>query len=175
MLKASLSATLMALALAAAACSSGPSTPSGTPAQLLQKGINAESAGNFDLALTYYQAILTKQPSNVEALYDIGTVYQTRHQNTQAATWFRRAINVNPNFAPALYDLGIIVAATNPAGAIPLFQQAVNAQPSSSSAWFNLGVLLYRQGQIAQGRADLQHAISLNAALRTQIPPDVKL
>ena len=172
--KGPLAGVLVALSLTAAACS-GSSTPSGTPAQLLQKGINAESAGNYDLALTYYQAVLAKQPSNIDAIYDIGTVYQTRHQNTQAATWFRRAISVNPNFAPALYDLGIIVAATNPAGAIPLFQQAVDAQPTNANAWFNLGVLQYRQGQVAQGRASLERAISLNAALRAQVPPDVKL
>jgi tetratricopeptide (TPR) repeat protein len=171
----SVAAVLVALSVSAAACSSGPSTPSGTPNQLLEKGLSAQTAGNLDLALSYYHAVLSKQPSNVEALYDIGTVYQSRHQVTQAASWFRRAINVDPKFAPALYDLGYIEAANNPSEAITLFQEAVAAQPMNASAWFNLGVLLYRQGQVTQGRADLRHAISLNASLGAQVPSDVKL
>jgi tetratricopeptide (TPR) repeat protein len=173
--KGPLAAVLFVSALAAAACSSGPSTPSGTPVELLNKGLSAQNSGNLDLALSYYRAVLSKQPSNVDAIYDVGTVYQSRHQNTQAASWFNRALRVDSRFAPALYDLGIIVAATNPAGAIPLFQRAVDAQPTNANAWFNLGVLLYRQGQVTQGRVDIRHAISLNAALGPHVPSDVKL
>lgn len=165
-------AVLVAVCLSAAACSS---TPSGTPAQLIQRGLAAQQAGNLDQALTYYQAALAKQPRNVAALYDIGTVYQARNDTARAATWFQRAIGVNRNFAPALYDLGVIEAASNPSQAVILFQEAVDAQPSDASAWFNLGVLLYRQGQVTQGRADVNKAISLNAALASQVPSDVKL
>lgn len=165
-------AVLVAVCMTAAACSS---SPSGTPSQLIQKGLSAQQAGNLDQALTDYQAALAKQPKNVAALYDVGTVYQARNDTAQAASWFQRAISADQNFAPALYDLGVIEAATNPTHAITLFQQAVDADPGDSSAWFNLGVLLYRQGQVAQGRADIKKSISLNSALASQVPSDVKL
>lgn len=165
-------AALVAVCLSAAACSSGPS---GTPSQLIQKGLAAQQAGNLDQALADYQAALAKQPKNVAALYDIGTIYQARNQPSQAARWFQEAINADRNFAPALYDLGVIEATSNPSQAILLFQEAVDAQPSDASAWFNLGVLLYRQGQVAQGRADVRKAITLNAGLASQVPSDVKL
>jgi tetratricopeptide (TPR) repeat protein len=166
-------AVLVTVCLAAAACSS--STPSGTPAQLIQKGLAAQQAGNLDQALTDYQAALTTQPKNVAALYDVGTVYQARNDTSQAASWFQKAIAADRNFAPALYDLGVIEATSNPTQAIILFQEAVDAQPSDASAWFNLGVLRYRQGQVPLGRSDIQKAISLNSALASQVPSDVKL
>lgn len=165
-------AVLVSVCLSAAACSS---TPSGTPAQLIHRGLTAQQAGNLDQALTDYQAALAKQPNNVAALYDVGTVYQARNDTAQAASWFQRAITADRNFAPALYDLGVIEAASNPSHAIVLFQEAVDVEPSDASAWFNLGVLLYRQGQVAQGRTDVKKAISLNSALATQVPSDVKL
>ncbi len=163
------------LAGAVSACSSGPSAPQGSATQLLEDGLSAQHDGNLDLALADYQAVLSKEPSDVDAIFDVGTIYQARSQNSQAATWYERALKLQPNLSQALYNLAIIDTSSNPTEAVSLYQEDITVDASNASAWFNLGVILYRQGQQTDGRADIKHAISLNPALSSYVPSDINL
>lgn len=152
-----------------------PLDPSGTPTQLIEEGLTAQHVGNLTLAFADYQAVVTKQPNNVDAIFDIGTIYQARNQNGQAASWYERALKLEPNLSQALYNLAIIDTAGNPSAAVTLYEKDTTVDPSNAAAWFNLGVILYRQGQQTPGRADIQHAISLEPSLASDVPSDIKL
>jgi tetratricopeptide (TPR) repeat protein len=150
-------------------------TSADTADQLVAAGLAADSAGNQDLALRDFDAAAAKDPRNVYAHYDLGTIYQQRTATNEAAKEYREALLIDPKFADALYNMGVLETPIDPAGAIQYYIKDLGIQPTNASANFNLGVLLIDRGQTSRGYSYLETGIRLNPTLSADIPPGISV
>jgi tetratricopeptide (TPR) repeat protein len=63
-------------------------------------------SGDFDRAERIYQAVVTAQPNDSQALAGLGDVLRLRGDPWGAIDAYQRAIAVNPSYLPALLGLG---------------------------------------------------------------------
>ena len=63
--------------------------------------------GNLHKAEYMYREILSVQPSNAGAYYEIGNVLQDKGQLDEAVVFYRKTIELNPNFAGAYNNWAI--------------------------------------------------------------------
>jgi tetratricopeptide (TPR) repeat protein len=164
-----LGAALLALALVAAACSSG-GTPTSAANSDIAHGLSAESSGHTQQAINNFTAAAKADPTNPIPYYDLGVIYQQHLKDpAKAASAYNKAILAG-NYRPAIYNLAILESSSNPLAAANLYQELLKANPNDPNALFNLGLLLHAQGQTAQGQADISKAVLINPALKNRIP-----
>ena len=65
--------------------------------EALQKGIEAQKAGNFQEADMYYTAVLKAQPKHPEANHNIGVIGANAGKFEDALPFFKTALEVNSN------------------------------------------------------------------------------
>jgi hypothetical protein len=143
---------------------------SGTAQALLQDGIAADARGNLARARNDFGAILSVDPANTDAYFDLGVVDQKAGLSGLAATEYQQAFFLNPKFAPALFNLAILTSSTSPSKAIALYRQILTIKPSDPDTEFNLGILLLRNGQSAEGQTMLENAVHADPSLRSKLP-----
>jgi Flp pilus assembly protein TadD len=146
---------------------------SGSAQALLQEGITADARGNLPLARSDFGAILSVDPANVDAYFDLGVVDQKAGLSGLAATEYQQAFFLNPRFAPALFNLAILTTPTSPSKAIALYRQILTIKPGDANTEFNLGILLVRAGQSVEGQAMLENAIHTSPSLRSSLPTGI--
>jgi tetratricopeptide (TPR) repeat protein len=76
-----------------------------TPAGALVAANQAMGTHDFGHAEQIYQAILTSQPNDSQALSGLGDIARARGDNQGAIAAYRRAVSVNPSYLPALLGL----------------------------------------------------------------------
>ena len=152
-----------------AAC--GDSGASLSIKQSLAAGIAAQRAGNYSTATVDYAKVLSAEPKNAYALYDIGDVEQFQHQDAAAATHYQEALAVQPNFENALYNLAILNSKSHPAEAKALYLQVIALSPRDAVARLNLGRLLLLLGEKRSGDAQINLAVNLDPSLKGLTTP----
>jgi tetratricopeptide (TPR) repeat protein len=151
-------------------------TGGGTSAAgLVDQGIQAMRRGENDAAEAKFEAAIAKSPSDADADYDLGVLYQQHlHDQVLAAQYFSDALRIDASYTPALYDLALTETPSNPTEAIALYNKLVILSPNSADVLWNLGLLLVAQdSSSSQGHADLQKALSLDPRLAAHTPPGV--
>lgn len=173
-----LAALLVVGVLVFTGCSKSSSSKDKSPAsaqasqiaKLLQDGVNAQNQGQLDLARTKYEQVVSIDPTNKVAHYDLGVVYQTLKQNDQAAAEYGRAIAIDAKYTSALFNYAVLESNRNPAHAIELYRQLLAINPKDANVHFNLGLVLQANGQKTEGTQELDTAFALNPALRKRLP-----
>jgi Tfp pilus assembly protein PilF len=169
-------AAAIALALVLGACSSSskPGATGNTTAQdvkttakILQRGLQEQVAGNLTAAEKDFKDVISRDPKNKFAFYDLGLIYQTQKKSSDAEAQYRLALAIDPKFEVALYNLGILRANANDVtGAIDLYRRAIASNAKDANAHYNLGLLLRGQGKTQEGNAEVQTAVNLDKTLR---------
>jgi len=138
-------------------------------AALVTAGLAAQQARHLDQALHDYRAALAEDPHNAYAHYDLGTIEQSRHQNSAAQSDYEAAIAANPQLVGALFNLATLVSSTQPAQAAALYRRVIGLRPGDAAAHLNLGLALLRVHDSA-ATAELQAAIKLDPSLKSRVP-----
>jgi tetratricopeptide (TPR) repeat protein len=76
-----------------------------TPAGPLLAANQAMGVHDYSRAEQIYQAILTSQPGDSQALSGLGDIARARNDHQGAISAYRRAVAVNPSYLPALLGL----------------------------------------------------------------------
>jgi Tfp pilus assembly protein PilF len=163
----------LALGLVGAACSHGSSTSRATVADLLQAGLRAQTTGHASEAREDFALVVSKDPKNYIAWYDLGVIDQGRRAAQVAAQEYQRAIKLSPNYKPALFNLATLETSRNPTHAVDLYQRLLSLDPNDPNVNFNLGLLLIQEGQTAAGKAHLATALRIDPSLASRLPPGV--
>ena len=152
--------------------SSDSSKPqSGNAAAALAAGLQAEVLGDSATATAKFREVVSLDPKNKLAYYNLGLIEQTAKDVTAAESDYRKTLELDPKYAPALYNLGIIRAnAGGSVEAIDLYGRATVADPSFARAYLNLGLLLFDTGDKAGSAAALSKAVQLDPTLLARIP-----
>jgi tetratricopeptide (TPR) repeat protein len=158
-----------------AACCTSARTPSASTkpptspraiATLLNTALKEHVQGKTDDALSDYKAVIAADPGNEFAYYNVGLIYQTRKQWSNAETEYRLALGINERYAPALYNFALLRSHDgDTSGAIALYRQAVASSPRYANAHFNLGLLLLTAGKAPEGRAEIVAAVKFDPSL----------
>ncbi|KAI9834260.1 MAG: hypothetical protein M1819_003098 [Sarea resinae] len=85
--------------------------PSDTPVSSLVSSANANLAkGNYNDALTYFDAAITRDPQNYLTIFKRGATYLSLGKNAQASDDFDKVLKVKPDFEGALLQRARIKA-----------------------------------------------------------------
>ena len=79
------------------------------PSDARQIVVQAEAArakGDYDRALTLYQAAVDRNPSDTEAVHGLASVAYARRDLNGARAGYKRVLSINPSYIPALVGLG---------------------------------------------------------------------
>jgi tetratricopeptide (TPR) repeat protein len=162
-------AMLVVVLAALAAC--GKQSDTQVASDAFAAGYRAQVQGRPAEAITDYKLVLSKDPRNKLAYYDLGVAQQQLGQNTAAEASYRALLQLDPNYVAALYNLAILRTAPSPAEAEALYRHIISLQPNHTGAHLNLGFLLRTVGRVEEGNAELRTAVALDPSVAQRIPP----
>jgi Tfp pilus assembly protein PilF len=137
----------------------------------LQRGLEAQTAGDLAQAEKDYLDVLEADPDNLFAFYNLGLIAQTRGNNFEAEENYRKALSADPEFTPALFNLAIVRAALGaPEEAISLYRQVIALEPQNADAHLNLGFLLRETGRRKEGNDEIELAVEIDPGLTGSSP-----
>jgi Tfp pilus assembly protein PilF/peroxiredoxin len=106
-----------------------------------------------------FQQVLSTNPADVDALYNLGTLYLRSHAPDQARINLERALKLRPDYPEAWNNLGMLAAEQgNSEEAIRNFQRSLELRPNYGTALLNLGNLYRRQGDLVKAEEFLKRA-----------------
>jgi len=114
------------------------SAPRALPPGVLQGMLDAARAslfeGRYSEAIAAYQAVLKRDPKNVDAITHLGLIVAIGGHADSALETFERALAIDPNYLPALLYRGqILYAAKHDAdGAIRSWEKFLSLKPSET-------------------------------------------
>lgn len=98
---------------------------------------------------------LKKDPSNTALLMQVGAIYHTTHQFSEAAAWYGKAVESDPKSVQARTKLAIsLYRSGNVDEALKQLNQALTVEPHDANALFNLGMIRL------QGKRDNKGALA---------------
>lgn len=154
------------LTLALTACGS-PSASSG--ADPLQQGLAAHTAGKLDEAIGLYHQVLSKDPTNKFALFNLGQIEHSKNHLVSAEAWYRLTLESDRNMTSALYNLGLVRQAVGDSvESASLLRRLIALDPNNASGHYNLGIAMRSLGDAAGANTEFQTAQRLDARL---VPP----
>lgn len=178
-------ATCAAAAFALAGCtddepSAAPEpTASSSPAPsaaetLIETGLEQIAAEDYLAAQGTFTSVLTLEPSNVYALYNLGYIAQAQDDVATAVTQYSQAIAVDPEFAPALYNLALLTEDADLQAAVDLYRRVLEQSPDDAATYMRLGFALQELGEDEAGQEALDKGIELDPSLADVKPPKYK-
>ena len=160
-------AAVLLVTLFTAACGGAAAPAKPDPAaDALARGIAAHNANKMDEATKDYFEVLSSDPKNKFAFYNLGQIARIQNRLAIAEGYYRSALEIDPNYGPALFGVARVRELL---GAVPeaieLYKKDISFEPNNASAHYNLGILLRLQGKTAQGDAEIARAIQLDPKL----------
>lgn len=133
--------------------------------RLLQNGIRFAQNNQLDQASTTFTNVLTLDPDNKFALYNLGLLAQTRKDSRGALTFYDRALAADPGYQPALYNKAIVLEASDIDQSVALYERIVAANNKASTAWFRLSIAYAAAGDEAKAKDARKKALALDSKL----------
>jgi tetratricopeptide (TPR) repeat protein len=133
---------------------SGAPSPRGTPERFVS-AVQAEEAGNKQLAIAIYTEILAADSAFAPAYINLGTIYFHLRKYGRAEELYRRATQADPGYVLAYFDLGnVLDELDRPDESIAAYKQAILLAPRYADAHYNLALAYERKGEL---RMALRH------------------
>jgi tetratricopeptide (TPR) repeat protein len=171
--------TALALCAALTACGATHSATSNTAAStragavntLLQRGIAQAEANQLSQAATTFEDILAVSPTNKYALYNLGLIYQERHDPSGAVARYDQALKADKTYTPAMYNKALILETSEPNAALAAYRRIVELNPKASTAYLRMAIVYARHGKLSQAKQARAKAIALDPRLATYRMP----
>jgi Flp pilus assembly protein TadD/peroxiredoxin len=125
-------------------------------------GVALYQHGYLDQAEESFQQVVTANPENPDAYYNLGTLSLRRNDFSQARQYLETALKLRPDYPEAWNNLGMIAAQNgSPDEAIGNFNQALVLRPTYAVALLNLGNVYRRQHSFAKAEESLGRALEI--------------
>ena len=141
--------------------------------RLFQRGVAAEDAGQWKLALQLYEGALSAGGPDPETCFKLGNVLYELDQKRDAAERYREAVALDGEYVESLNNLGNALAETGWLNdAVHAYRSALQLEPSYADAHSNLAETLVYLGRYREARLhwaaylDLDPHSSWAAAIR---------
>jgi tetratricopeptide (TPR) repeat protein len=134
-------------------------------AAMLQAGIQQARQQDWAGAATSFRVVLSIDPKNVYALYDLGVIAETSNDGAHAIAYYDKALSANGKYAPAMYNKAILLEASRPTQAIALYNQIIAISPQASTAYLRMAFVEAELGDQAQARVADAKAVGIDPSL----------
>jgi FkbM family methyltransferase len=131
-----------------------------------QKAVQCLQSSQFELAIEYYQYILSIKPECAEAYSNIAIAYQNLGDLETAEYTARKAIFIKPDLIDAHLNLANILKDKNDIeNSIEQYKKVILLKPDYAEAYNNLGFVYNKTGFLSESLKCLKKAVSLNSNL----------
>jgi Flp pilus assembly protein TadD/peroxiredoxin len=118
--------------------------------------------GYYQQAAESFQQVIAAKPDDVEAYYNLGTLYLRKNDLPEARRYLEQAVKLRPEYPEAWNNLGMIAGQQNQLDdAIRCFTRSLSERPDYLTALVNLGNVYRRQGNIPESVRLLTRAVEL--------------
>lgn len=134
--------------------------------RMFQQALAAQQRGDFIAARDFYIRALSANPSNSEALNNLGAVHRSLGNLKLAEDAYRRALDIDPRFAAAWSNLAVVLDAQGKRQeATAALQESLRLDPRNGSTKVNLAIQFSSLGLYADARRLLEEALRDNNSL----------
>ncbi|MCK5230369.1 MAG: tetratricopeptide repeat protein, partial [Desulfobulbaceae bacterium] len=131
--------------------------------QSLGKAVQHHQAGRLQKAEQLYRKILSRTPSNPDALHYLGVLEHQQGRYEKAIEYLEKSLVSSPDNEKALNNLGITLRRlSRHREALSCFEQAAALNPDSPEVHNNLANAYRKLGEIDKALTSYQRAVSLN-------------
>lgn len=131
-------------------------------ATLLNRAVARHRAGDIAAARELYEAVLSHDPQQADALHLLGVIHDQRGEHEAAVDLIRRAIVQSPRAAEFHGNLGnALLALKRPDEAEQAYRQAIALDQAYVEGHYNLGNVLRGKGEAAAARESFEAALGL--------------
>ena len=124
---------------------------------------DAYTKGDFDTAITGYNAALAKAPAMSSIGLQIGNAYLRKNDDAKAIDAFETVLKADPTNGTALYELGDIRRREGKFDAArDFYQKAATADPSWAKPILQLGIMASNQGQTEAAVTQLKKVLDVD-------------
>lgn len=114
---------------------------------ILTKAKGAVLSHDFSTAARLYKMLLNEDPSNVEYLKQLGSIYVQNHEDEKAIPYYQQIITFYPHYIEAMTSLGAIYRRLKRYDeSIEILQRAVDEGRDSATVYYNLGFTYKEMG-----------------------------
>ncbi len=129
-------------------------------------GVQAQQAGNIQMALSEFQRSVELDPDNADARNALGIILHLSFRRpAEAIKHYEKALEARPNFSEARTNLANVYLDLGQYDeAIKLYEQVLNDMlyPTPFIAQGNLGWAWYKKGDRAKAMENIRAAVTLN-------------
>jgi tetratricopeptide (TPR) repeat protein len=128
------------------------------------------SQERFAEAEPYFEAVLSADPGNAVAHFNLGYTLDKRAHYDKAVREFREATRLNPKIDRAWYGLGLAHAALGQhREAAVALEQAATLQPMNPHAWYQLGMALHTTGNTDRFEQVVMHLLRFDPKMTREL------
>ncbi|MBF0380098.1 MAG: tetratricopeptide repeat protein [Magnetococcales bacterium] len=128
----------------------------------LEQAVSFHKAGQLKKAGICYKKVLDKQPDNIIALSNYGTILYGNGRLDEAVNCFIKATEVKPDYADAHFNLGAILKEQEKwEGAIASLKRAIAIKPDVIQAYFYIATILTKQENLPEAIGYYKKTIAL--------------
>src|SRR5262249_51579091 len=139
--------------------------------QLLTVGIKQAEDKQFAPARTTFHDVLSLDPGNKFAWYNLGLIAQTQNDPAAAIAAYKHALESDPRYTSAMYNEAIALEPTDRQQALSLYKQIVVINPKASTAYLRMSLLYDQLGDHENAVAARNKATALDSQLGSVSTP----
>ena len=119
---------------------------------MLQAAHQALDGGSYQQAIAAYQAVLKRDPKNVEAITHLGVILSIAGHDDNALEAFDKAISIDPGYAHAYWDKARVLyeVKQDHKGAIQAWEKFVALVPSGEDRDKAIGMIQEAKSRLAK-------------------------
>jgi len=134
-----------------------------SPDLLNALGSAHSSAGDTDAAVEVLSQVLSMQPGNPDAAYNLANALKAGARHADALTHYQAAIAAEPGFADAYYNMGLSLGALwRFDEAVAAYRRCLEINPQDSEAMKNLANAYYKLNDNENAAVHARGAVALN-------------
>jgi tetratricopeptide (TPR) repeat protein len=132
------------------------------------EAIKETAKGNISVAKHLYQSILSEQPSNIEALNNLGVIAIKEGDTKEALFYFNKVLQYNKNYGKAYNNIGIIMLRDGQKRlAEEYFRKSIELEKDVINPSLNLAALLRAEKRYEEAGRLLEGFINTNTKNRS--------
>ena len=128
----------------------------------LSEANEMKAAGNLPLAVANYRRVLTLDPHNVAALYNLGNTLKQMGSTDEAVALYEKVIELQPLLLAAHFNLANTLREMHkPLDAVVCYRQVLSLNPDFVAAHSNLGLALDMANEFVEAIQSHEQAVRL--------------
>lgn len=133
--------------------------------ELMSQGQQLLERGAFNQAVTAFRAVVSREPDNFEAQFNLAFAYLNWGRNSNAITEFKRALQYQPSNSDIWSNLAIAYENMgNSEEAMGALYKAVQYNPSNITARINLAAMYHNANHFKKAIAQYKEVIAMDGS-----------